>query len=82
LVFGLGTIPLMTTAIWIGNFLSGKVRQHIKKAVPVFLAIIAIMFILRGLGLGIPYVSPKYGFDQIDSKYECHTITDSSKIKY
>ncbi|MDT0677963.1 sulfite exporter TauE/SafE family protein, partial [Zunongwangia sp. F117] len=71
-VFGLGTIPLMTTAIWIGNLLSGKVMQHIKKAVPVFLAIIAVMFILRGLGLGIPYVSPKDITEQANSKYECH----------
>ena len=75
-LFGLGTIPLMTMAIWIGNFLSGKVRQHIRKTVPVFLGIIAVLFILRGLGLGIPYISPKQMSEQPGSNYECHIITD------
>ena len=75
LLFGLGTIPLMTTAIWIGNFLSGKVRQHVRKAIPVFLTIIAILFILRGMGLGIPYVSPKKMVEKVGTNYQCETIT-------
>ena len=57
-VFGLGTIPLMTTAVYLGNFLSIKVRAKIQKAIPVFVTIIGLLFILRGLGLGIPYISP------------------------
>lgn len=71
MVFGLGTIPLMTTAIWIGNFLSGKVRQHIRRSIPVFLSIIAVLFILRGLGLGIPYISPKEHIEKVGAAYEC-----------
>lgn len=57
-LFGLGTIPLMTTAIYLGKFLNSKVKQRIQKAVPVFIVIIGLLFILRGLGLGIPYLSP------------------------
>lgn len=57
--FGLGTIPLMTAAIYLGNFLSAKTRQYFRKAVPVFVILIGCLFILRGLGLGIPYISPK-----------------------
>ncbi|MCM4157856.1 sulfite exporter TauE/SafE family protein [Gramella sp. AN32] len=72
LIFGLGTIPLMTAAIWFGNFLSGKIRQHIRKTIPVFLGIIAVLFILRGLGLGIPYISPKQQSEKVSSKIECH----------
>ncbi len=75
LLFGIGTIPLMTTAIWVGNFLSGKVRQHVRRTIPVFLSIIAILFILRGLGLGIPYISPKEMVETVDSQYNCPIIT-------
>ncbi|PCI10370.1 MAG: hypothetical protein COB73_03565 [Flavobacteriaceae bacterium] len=57
-VFGLGTIPLMTTAVYLGNVLSISVRNKIQKAIPVFVVMIGILFILRGMGLGIPYISP------------------------
>ena len=70
--FGLGTIPLMTSAIWVGNFISVKVRGHIRKLIPVFMVLIAALFILRGLGLGIPYVSPQEHAGEVTSEYECH----------
>ncbi|WP_224484868.1 sulfite exporter TauE/SafE family protein [Robertkochia aurantiaca] len=57
-LFGLGTIPLMSGAAYMGNFVSVKTRQRFQKAIPVFVVIIGIFFILRGMGLGIPYVSP------------------------
>lgn len=71
-VFGLGTIPLMTTAIYLGNFLNGKIRQHIRRAIPVFVVIIGLLFILRGLGLGIKYISPEPVHPQVTSEIECH----------
>lgn len=58
IVFGIGTIPLMTTAVYLGNFISASMRQRITKAIPVFVVLIGVLFILRGLGLGIPYISP------------------------
>lgn len=57
-LFGLGTIPLMTTAVYFGNFLSIKVRTKIQKAIPMFVILIGLLFITRGMGLGIPYLSP------------------------
>lgn len=57
-LFGLGTIPLMTTAIYVGKFLNTSIKQRIQKAIPIFVIIIGLLFILRGLGLGIPYLSP------------------------
>src|SRR5690554_4860417 len=59
LLFGLGTVPLMSFAVYLGNFLKGKARQRIQRVIPVFVAIVAILFILRGLGLGIPFISPE-----------------------
>lgn len=71
-VFGLGTIPLMTTAIYFSHLLKGKARQRIQKAIPVFIVIIGALFIVRGLGLGIPYLSPAPIHDFISSSMECH----------
>lgn len=73
-VFGLGTVPLMTTAIYLGNFLTGKVRQRVLKAIPVFVVFIGVLFILRGLGLGIPYISPSehVTIEKVSAAHSCH----------
>jgi sulfite exporter TauE/SafE len=57
-LFGLGTIPLMTAVVYLGSFAKGNFRKNIQKAIPIMVIFIGILFILRGLGLGIPYVSP------------------------
>jgi len=58
-LFGLGTIPMMTIAVYSKNIFSLNIRNKIQKAIPVFVVLIGLLFILRGMGLGIPYVSPK-----------------------
>jgi len=58
LLFGIGTIPMMSGAIFLGNFINLNIRNKIQKAIPIFVIIIGLLFILRGLGLGIPYISP------------------------
>ena len=58
-LFGLGTIPVMTVAVYSKNIFSLNIRNKVQKAIPVFVVLIGLLFILRGLGLGIPYVSPK-----------------------
>ncbi|PHS68415.1 MAG: hypothetical protein COB12_00750 [Flavobacterium sp.] len=70
-MFGLGTIPLMTTAIYFGNFLTGKVRRYITKAIPVIVVLMGLLFVLRGLGLGIPFLSPPPVSPQVDAQYDC-----------
>ncbi|WP_452218825.1 sulfite exporter TauE/SafE family protein [Lacinutrix undariae] len=71
-LFGLGTIPLMTTAIYLGKFLNATVKQRIQKAIPVFVIIIGALFIIRGLGLGIPYLSPATAMDMATGTIDCH----------
>ncbi|MCB0453850.1 MAG: sulfite exporter TauE/SafE family protein [Aequorivita sp.] len=78
-LFGIGTIPLMTSAIYLGNFLNGQVRQRIRRAIPVFVVIIGCLFIARGLGLGIPYISPKPITENVDANYNCHAMTSENK---
>jgi sulfite exporter TauE/SafE len=73
MLFGLGTIPLMTTAIYFSGWLKGGLRQKVRKLVPVFVIVVGALFILRGLGLGIPSVSPKPVIELASSSaMECH----------
>ncbi|PHN92697.1 hypothetical protein CSC80_17335 [Maribacter sp. 6B07] len=72
MLFGVGTLPLMTAAIYFSNLLKGGIRQKVQKAIPVFVIIIGALFILRGLGLGIPYVSPAPVTQLVSSAIECH----------
>ncbi|KAF0128910.1 MAG: hypothetical protein FD155_2921 [Bacteroidetes bacterium] len=59
ILFGLGTIPIMLSVSLIGNLASGTVRKYMNRVLPVFIVILGIIFILRGLSLGIPFISPK-----------------------
>jgi len=77
-LFGLGTTPLMTSAVLLGNFVNLSVRKKIQKVIPVFVVIIGLLFILRGLGLGIPYISPSDAKLQISNNPDtCITIENN-----
>jgi sulfite exporter TauE/SafE len=72
-LFGLGTIPLMTAFVYLGNFTKGNFKQNIQKTIPVLVVCIGVLFVLRGLGLGIPYVSPLPILDlAADAAVSCH----------
>ena len=57
-IFGLGTAPMMTLAIYLGSFVSVTVRNKINKMIPYAVVFVGILFILRGLNLNIKYLSP------------------------
>jgi uncharacterized protein len=68
ILFGLGTIPMMLGISLAGNVLGLAVRQKINKIIPVLVVVVGLLFILRGLDLGIPYLSPKK--QMIEKKFE------------
>ena len=71
--FGIGTIPLMLAVSLAGNFISVAVRQRINKLIPAFMIVLACLFLLRGMNLGIPYVSPQIQQTEITDDSEiCH----------
>lgn len=55
-LFELATILLMTAVVYIGNFTNIAIRQKIQKAIPYVVVFIGVLFILRGLGVGISYI--------------------------
>ena len=59
IIFGLGTIPVMLVIPLAGNMIGQGLRKKLRGTVSVFIVVLGLLFILRGMSLGIPYVSPK-----------------------
>lgn len=72
ILFGLGTVPMMSSVVYLNSFLTIPIRNKIQKIIPYIAVIIGVLFILRGLGLGIPYVSPSYMSLSVQSTPNCH----------
>ena len=67
-LFGLGTIPMLLGISLAGNIMSLTIRNKINKLIPVLVVIVGIFFVLRGLSLGIPFLSPPK--EKIEKKFE------------
>ncbi|AWX45031.1 hypothetical protein HME9304_02039 [Flagellimonas maritima] len=73
ILFGAGTIPLMTLVVFSKGLLADPLKSKMRKLVPIFVMMIGVLFIIRGLGLGIPYVSPKpASANSVSASIECH----------
>ena len=57
-MFGAGTIPALVALSYFGSRIDLSMRNNIKKAIPFILGIMAVILVLRGLNLGIPFISP------------------------
>ena len=69
--FGMGTLPaLFSLAFW-GTRLSWQTRQSMRKLVPYIVGITAILLIIRGLNLNIPYLSPVIS-ERSGNTVSCH----------
>lgn len=50
-LYGIGTIPLLSMAVYFGAFLSSSLRNKVQKIIPFVGILIGTLFIVRGLGL-------------------------------
>lgn len=57
-MFGAGTLPAMMLAAYGGQFFTPSIKKSFRRAVPVFMTVAGLLLILRGLNLGIPFISP------------------------
>jgi sulfite exporter TauE/SafE len=57
-LFGLGTLPAMVALILTKNYIPIKLKNTFARVVPVFVCALGLLLILRGMNLGISYVSP------------------------
>lgn len=58
LLFGLGTLPMMLGLSLSGKLFPAALRGKLNRAIPIGVCLLALLLILRGMALGIPYVSP------------------------
>jgi len=56
--FGIGTVPMMLAISLSGNMVPTSLRLKLVKTIPVCVFLLASLLILRGMSLGIPYLSP------------------------
>ena len=64
--FGVGTLPVFIILKGIGLKLSSS--ENTRKFQPWILSLVALMIIIRGLNLGIPYLSPKVELSPMHGK--------------
>lgn len=57
-LFGLGTTPALAAVVWSGSWIQKKAGPFMRKLIPAVGVAFAVLFILRGMGLSIPYISP------------------------
>ena len=68
--FGLGTLPALIMVAIGGQYFGTKFRQQLQSLLPVFIFSMGVLLILRGLNLGIPYLSPTTGMGT--NALHCH----------
>ena len=74
-LFGLGTAPAMFAVGIVGKFMNVRIRKVFNQVAPIYTFCLAIFLIVRGLNLGIPYVSPNFIKPTIiQSVPICHTL--------
>jgi sulfite exporter TauE/SafE len=58
LAFGLGTVPMMLGIGLTRRKLQPAIRFRLQRFIPASVAGLGLLLILRGMSLGIPYLSP------------------------
>jgi len=69
--FGWGTLPVMFGVVIFGSTLKQNFRSQMRTIYPALMAVMAILLIIRGLNLGIPYLSPKMPLNASEM-VDCH----------
>lgn len=59
IAFGLGTLPMLLAISLLGTKLQFALRFKVQRLIPASLLLVGLLLLLRGMELGIPYVSPK-----------------------
>ncbi|MEL6974788.1 MAG: sulfite exporter TauE/SafE family protein [Bacteroidota bacterium] len=72
-LFGFGTVPLMSAVVFSKGWFQRNFKMGFNRFIPIFIGVMGALFIIRGLGLGIPYLSPKLQQNaQVTAQIECH----------
>lgn len=70
-MFGLGTLPAMGAISFFGGMAKPAFRAQARKLFPAMMMLMAALLIMRGLNLGIPYLSPSLNMSS-SAAIQCH----------
>lgn len=70
--FGLGTIPSLTSVVYLVCIIPNHIRSFLSYFYKYLVLIVGILLILRGLNLGIPYISPAMNAETEEVHSCCH----------
>lgn len=59
MLFGIGTVPLMFAIPYLGHLITDKIQHPFKRLIPFTMIIFGTLLVLRGLNLGIDFISPE-----------------------
>lgn len=71
-LFGLGTVPVMFSMAMVTGLFGTGFRQKMQRALPYAAGVVGVLLILRGLSLGIPFISPILGGGMEAAAQSCH----------
>lgn len=71
LFFGLGTLPTMLGVVSLKRIIGFNLKNKLSRFYPAFALAVGVLLILRGLNLGIPYISPEYKNDNSTNEVFC-----------
>ena len=71
--FGIGTMPAMVGFSFSPRLVSPGLRSKISRVLPAFTVLVGVLLIVRGLNLGIPFISPRLsGSDASEMMHHHH----------
>jgi sulfite exporter TauE/SafE len=71
-IFGLGTLPIMMAVPVFKKMINTKVRGKLRGLIPFGIGLVGLLLIVRGLELGIPYLSPALDKKHHIESKQCH----------
>ena len=71
-LFGAGTLPAMLFIGYAGVMIKPQIRSLFRQLTPLFISLMGILLILRGLNQGIPFISPELP-QAPGASVECHS---------
>ncbi len=71
--FGIGTMPAMVGFSFFPRLVSRGLRAKISRILPAFTILVGVLLIVRGMNLGIPFISPRLsGSDASEMMHHHH----------
>ena len=69
--FGLGTVPVMFGVSLAGRHIGPALRKRLSALTPALTVVVAVIIIMRGMNLGIPYISPSLPGEAASASTPC-----------